>query len=78
MICERSESDKRAQPGFIFSKLETKSPNTTNLSLDYNFSVNIKSDFTQKILKELGFTWKKIDNKYLSIIIKYMKDVNFI
>lgn len=52
--------------------------NTTNLSLDYNFSVNIKSDFTQKILKELGFTWKKIDNKYLSIIIKYMKDVNFI
>lgn len=52
--------------------------NTTNLSLDYNFTVNIKSDFTQKALKSLGFSWKKIDKDYLYIIIKYMKDVNFI
>lgn len=52
--------------------------NTTNLSLDYNFSVNIKSDFTKKVLKDLGFSWGKIDENYLSIIIKYMKDVNFI
>lgn len=52
--------------------------NTTNLSLDYNFSVNIKSDFTQGILKDLGFVWKKPDGKYLSTIIKYMRDVNFI
>lgn len=52
--------------------------NTTNLSLDYNFSVNIKSEFTIKALKSLGFEWKKIDNEYLSIIIKYMKNVDFI
>lgn len=52
--------------------------NTTNLSLDYNFSVNIKSDFTKKVLKSLGFSWGKIDENYLSIIVKYMKDVDFI
>jgi len=52
--------------------------NTTNLSLDYNFTVNIKSDFTQNALRSLGFTWRRIDKDYLNIIIKYMKDVNFI
>lgn len=52
--------------------------NTTNLSLDYNFTVNIKSDFTQKALKSLGFSWRKIDKDYLYIIIKYMRDVRFI
>lgn len=52
--------------------------NTTNLSLDYNFTVNIKSDFTQRALKSLGFSWQKIDKDYLSIIIKYMRDVRFI
>lgn len=52
--------------------------NTTNLSLDYNFTVNIKSDFTQKALKALGFSWKKVDKNYLCSIIKYMKNVNFI
>ena len=52
--------------------------NTTNLSLDYNFSVNIKSEFSQRILKELGFSWKKIDKNYLEIIIKYMRYIKFI
>ncbi|MBP3462997.1 MAG: amino acid adenylation domain-containing protein [Clostridia bacterium] len=52
--------------------------NTTNLSLDYNFSVNIKSDFTIKALKSLGFEWQKIDKEYLSVIIKYMRDVHFL
>lgn len=51
---------------------------TSNLSLDYNYTVNIKSDFTQKILKQLGFTWKKIDSEYINKIVKYMKDVDFI
>ena len=51
---------------------------TSNLSLDYNYTVNIKSDFTQKILKQLGFTWAKIDDKYITKIINYMKDVDFI
>lgn len=51
---------------------------TSNLSLDYNYTVNIRSDFTQKILKQLGFTWKKVDKEYIEKIIKYMKDVNFI
>ena len=52
--------------------------NTTNLSLDYNFTVNIKSDFTQKVLKSLGFSWSRIDKNYLEKIIGYMRDVNFI
>ncbi|MBR3152338.1 MAG: amino acid adenylation domain-containing protein [Clostridia bacterium] len=52
--------------------------NTNNLSLDYNFTVNIKSDYTIKFLKMLGFSWSKIDDDYLRIIIEYMKDVDFI
>ncbi|MBR3132955.1 MAG: amino acid adenylation domain-containing protein [Clostridia bacterium] len=52
--------------------------NTNNLSLDYNFTVNIRSDYTIKFLRLLGFSWSKIDKNYLRIIIKYMKDVNFI
>lgn len=51
---------------------------TSNLSLDYNYTVNIRSDFTQKILKQLGFSWNKIDKEYIKKIIQYMKDVNFI
>lgn len=51
---------------------------TSNLSLDYNYTVNIRSDFTQKILKQLGFSWNKIDKEYIRKIIQYMKDVNFI
>ena len=52
--------------------------NTTNLSLDYNFSVNIKSDFSQRILSQLGFNWRNIDNAYLRTIITYMRDIKFI
>ena len=51
---------------------------TTNLSLNYNYTVNIKSDFTQKILKDLGFTWSKIDDTYLTKIFTHMIDVGFI
>ena len=51
---------------------------TTNLSLKYNYTVNIKSDFTQKILKDLGFKWSKIDDKYLYKIFNYMISVGFI
>lgn len=51
---------------------------TSNLSLNYNFTVNIKSDFTQKILNDLGFKWKNINNTYLYKIFKHMLDVGFI
>lgn len=51
---------------------------TNNLSLNYNFTVNIKSDFSNKILKGLGFKWKTINNTYLYKIIKHMLDVGFI
>ena len=54
--------------------------NTKNskISIDYNFSVNIKSDYTQKYLKSLKTEWNKIDKKYIEKIVKYMREVKFI
>ena len=54
--------------------------NTKNskISIDYNFSVNIKSEYTQKYLKLLKTEWNKIDKKYIEKIVKYMREVKFI
>ncbi len=54
--------------------------NTRNskISIDYNFSVNIKSEYTQKYLKFLRTEWNKIDKKYIEKIVKYMREVKFI
>ena len=50
----------------------------SNISIDYNFSVNIKSEYTQKYLSLLKSEWKKIDKKYIEKIVKYMREVKFI
>ena len=50
----------------------------SKVSINYNFSVNIKSDYTQKYLKIMQCEWNKIDKKYLEKVIKYMKKVKFI
>lgn len=48
------------------------------LSLNYDFSVNIVSEFTQKYLHLLNFDWPKVDNSYVKKLLIYMKKVNFI
>ena len=48
------------------------------LSLNYNFSVNIKSEFTINYLHMLGFDWPVITDEYIYKIIDYMKKVGFI
>ena len=49
-----------------------------DMILNYNYTVNIKSDFTQKYLHLLKCDWNKIDKKYLKKIVKYMEEVGFI
>ena len=48
------------------------------LSLNYNFSVNIKSEFTINYLHLLGFDWPVITDEYIYKIVNYMKKVGFI
>lgn len=50
----------------------------TNLSLNYNFTVNIKSEYSIKILHDLGFSWSKLNNDYLYRIFNYMITTGFI
>ena len=40
-----------------------------NQELSYESNVKIKSEFTKKVLKEIGFEWPYIDTKYLKIIL---------
>ena len=49
-----------------------------DMILNYNYTVNIKSDFTQKYLHLLKCDWNRIDKKYLKKIVKYMEEVGFI
>ena len=53
-------------------------PKSSRVAIDYNFSVNIKSDYTQKYLRLLKCDWNVCDKAYLTKIISYMKKVNFI
>ena len=46
--------------------------------LNYNYSVNIKSNYTRKYLHLLRCDWNKTDSKYLKKIVSYMKKVKFI
>ena len=46
--------------------------------LNYNFSVDISSEFTKKYLNLLDFKWPELDKDYLTKIFKYMKKVKFI
>lgn len=48
------------------------------LSLNYDFTVNIKSDYTRKYLHLLNCDWPMTDDIYLNKLLNYMKKVNFI
>ena len=52
---------------------------------DYNLYTNIShlniktnSKITQKYLENVGFRYKKIDEKYLTKVIEYCKNIKFI
>ena len=75
-IIELSKSDKsQALFGIINDLNNTKTSTTT---INYNFSVNIKSEYTQKYLKLLKNEWNIIDKNYIRKIVNYMKEVKFI
>ena len=52
--------------------------NNNQLSLNYNFTVKIKSNYTKEYLSKLNIDWPKIDQEYINKIVSYMKKVNFI
>ena len=75
-IIEISKSDKsQILFGIINDIGNTK---TSTMAINYNFSVNIKSEYTQKYLSLLKNEWNKTDKNYIRKIISYMRDVNFI
>ena len=46
--------------------------------LIYKYTIEQKNVITCEYLKELGFTWKKINDIYIYKLIEYMKQVKFI
>ena len=48
------------------------------LALNYNYTIRVKSDFTQKYLHLLKCDWNRNDKKYLRKLIRYAKKVGFI
>ena len=49
-----------------------------NISINYNFSVSITSEYTQKYLHLLKSDWNETSKNYIRKLILYMKKVNFI
>lgn len=49
-----------------------------NGELKYNDTTIIKSEFTKKVLKELGFKWVDISEKYLIKYLEYLNKIKFI
>lgn len=51
---------------------------TEDKDLVYNYTIKQNNDITSRYLKNLGFEWPEIDEKYLQKMLDYMKKVNFI
>lgn len=49
-----------------------------NKNLVYTSRIRLDCDFTEKYLKNIGFSWKPIDKNYLIKYINYFKSINFI
>lgn len=47
-------------------------------SLEYNDTVIIQSDISQAILKQVGFEWPVLGEKYLQKYLQYLNNINFI
>lgn len=52
--------------------------NKDNISINYNFSVDIKSDYTKKYLHLLKSDWNETSKNYIRKLILYMRKVKFI
>ena len=74
-ILSLSKNEKNALKGIINDLVYDEN---NLLTINYNFTVNIHSEFTKKYLHLLNFDWPIIDEEYLLKILKHMKDVNFI
>ena len=46
--------------------------------LNYETNIHIKNDFTLSYLKQLGFTWTKIDFKYVKGYIDYFTKLGYL
>lgn len=46
--------------------------------LVYTSRIRLNSDFTLAYLNKIGFTWKKLDEKYIQKYINYFKKIKFI
>lgn len=75
-ILELSKDNKNQQ--ILKGIINDISFDDSNLNLDYGFTVDISSKYTQEYLELLGFQWPEVNDKYLNKIIKYMKKVKFI
>lgn len=70
----------------FYKKLMKMDLNTNSLMInDYNLYTNIpylniktKCDITLKYLENISFTYNNIDTKYLTKIVNYLKDIQFI
>jgi len=68
-----SKNNKKVLSGIV----NDFNPNSDNY-LNYNYSVNIKSEFTLEYLNIMNFKWPECSNSYIYKILKYMRSVNFI
>lgn len=75
-IINFSKSDKSKLLLGIINDLDYK--NNSAISINYNFTVKILSNYTQKYLHLLKCDWNITNKSYIKKIITYMKDVNFI
>lgn len=74
-ILNLSKTEKNALKGIINDLVYDEN---NLLTINYNFTVNIQSDYSKNYLHLLNFDWPIIDEEYLLKILKHMKDVNFI
>lgn len=49
-----------------------------NKELEYRSNITVKSDFTINVLKDLGFEWLNIDEKYIKMYLDYLFDIGFL
>ncbi len=75
-VLEISESSNELDLIGIINDIGNTDDN--ELLLNYSYTVNIRSDYTQKYLHLLKCDWNDNDQKYLKKIIRYMRKVGFI
>jgi len=75
-IIEVSEGENSKALLGIINDIDYK--NNSSISINYNFTVKISSEYTQKYLHLLKCDWNITNKAYIKKIIAYMKKVNFI